>query len=215
MSSDARIVDFEDSRRRILDAFDNHIPTAVYGGERLEDLIRSTLTACRHAVVVFDLRDLKSVRDFCGRIMAGIGAHIRERPRSARLSRPSLGQIEGELGATKNLLNRFDDDHEFVSSGACAQMICRFLGQLEDIGRRNRIAACFAEFQEIRDALDVEDSRHVLGLLRGRIQWHENVVYYFSGSKSESFVRLFTSYEQPFFEGAQLHRVSHGDIISS
>jgi hypothetical protein len=68
---------------------------------------------------------------------------------------------------------------------------------LEEVGQSHRLAVALDEFQDIRD---IPEADEVLGVMRARIQRHNEVPYLFAGSIRYEMERVFRDPSSPFFK---------------
>ncbi len=80
-----------------------------------------------------------------------------------------------------------------------ANSIPEVLLLIESLRKKNRIVVVLDEFQDI---LQLSDAREVLSLMRGKIQFQEDIPYLFAGSLRNKMNEIFTHPNSPFFKSA-------------
>ena len=90
-----------------------------------------------------------------------------------------------------------------VTLGASAALQPNSIESLLDIVYRERGSKkTVVVFDEFQDILKCADSSTVLGIMRGKIQFHTEIPYVFSGSVRNAMNAIFTSPGSPFFKSA-------------
>ena len=170
-------------------------------------LIHETARRMKIRMAYVDFLELRTARDVVSRLIGGLETLERE-----------AGTIEKLLGAIAHLRPSITPD---PVTGAPSLSIDRSMkvkpGTIESIldifadkGSGKDLVVVLDEFQDI---LNLEDSAQVLAVMRGRIQFHENVSYIFAGSTRNEMNMIFTGPESPFFKAAaslEVGPIEHG-----
>lgn len=197
-----------DVERRILACFSSRGRLALFGSTGLDALVINTLECHGHPCIHFDMKGVTSVRDLCVRMTSSLTAYIDKRSRLLRPLIPWRRRLSNELREAGRLLDDWENSDDFVRSATSTRVALRLLYALEAAGNQAPVAVCFAGFHEIRGRLSARHADYILGLLRGQIQRHVRVVYYFTGDDTAALASMFTMYREPFFEGGHLLRVN-------
>lgn len=180
----------------------------VQGERRMgkTSLVRKAVSGVRgERLVYIDLYCIGSQSDICRRVAEGIGRANASMPFLKRVMevasrlRPSLS-FDSSDGSPKITLDALAAE-EPSSLGIVMSM-------LEKIANDGRTCIVFDEFQ---DVLRLRDSERVLAEMRSRIQFQENVPYFFLGSVRHEMWRIFNDTKSPFFKSAAAYDVGEID----
>ena len=157
-------------------------------------------------LVYVDLYCIGSQADLCRRVTEGVGR--------ANASMPFVKRAMSFLSSLRPTLS-FDsvDGTPKISVDALAAAEPSSLGvvlsMLEKISEDGKTCVVFDEFQDI---LRLKDSDRVLAEMRSRIQFQEDVPYFFLGSIRHEMWRIFNDTKSPFFKSAAAYDVGEIDI---
>ena len=189
-------------KEQIWRAFRDHERLALAGGDRLDELVKSTLAAHKIECISVDLIGLQSVLDLCTRMIDEISRYVSQQSVFSRTFVPRIRGVRRGVRQISQLVRECSQEDSFVNSGAGTHVMLRLLDHIEALSRHAPLAVCFGEFEEIRKRLTRSEADYVLGILRSRIQRQADVAYFFTGSDILSLSALFVAYSEPFFGGA-------------
>ena len=172
----------------------------VIQGERRigkTSLIYETVRSLKKTRLLYvDLLEIKTIDDLCKRLIKAFismerqGGFLEKILKSLSHLRPSLSldPLTGE---------------PTISLDATARFKPESLEDILDIIKKNSsrktLVVVFDEFQDI---LNLEESRKILALLRGKIQFHGNTPYIFAGSIRNRMDEIFNDPDSAFFKSA-------------
>lgn len=125
------------------------------------------------------------------------------------------------LASTQNYLPNFWEEfksgiesYSISTSGIALQgsfkrdSLFALLRAFDRFGRTvNNATIFFDEFHEVSMFKPVEESKSLLGILRGEIQRHSKTAYVFAGSNRREMHAMFQGYGNPFYQSAFIHEV--------
>lgn len=165
-------------------------------------LVRRAVTGVRgERLVYIDLYYIGSRSDLCRRIVEGVGR--------ANSSMPFLKKVMSFVSRLRPTL-AFDpsDGSPKISVDAFAaeapDSLDAVMTMVEKVSADGKTCVVFDEFQ---DVLRLPDADGVLAELRGKIQFQENVPYFFLGSVRHEMWRIFSDSKSPFFKSAAAYDV--------
>ena len=176
----------------------------VQGERRMgkTSLVRQAVRSVRgERLVYIDLYYIGSRSDLCRRIVEGVGR--------ASASMSFLKRAMSFLSRLRPSLS-FDptDGSPKITVDARASeepgSLDAVLAMLEDVAGDGRTCVVFDEFQDI---LRLRDAGGALAEMRGKIQFQENVPYFFLGSVRHEMWRIFNDSKSPFFKSAAAYDV--------
>lgn len=188
----------------VLEAATHQHRIVLLGERRMgkSSLVEHTLTGPDRILVAVDLRGLDSAADFVDRLLLRLSTAL-EAHRT--LSKHLPERLKEALAFISEVNVSF---HGILSVSAKgkpkASTVIRALNAVERASRWRPLVVFFDEFQEIIENLDEQESRHLLGVLRGEIQRHAHVAYLFAGSARGSMLELFTAECSQFYQSATI-----------
>jgi len=156
--------------------------------------------------VYIDLYCIGTQADLCRRIAEGVGragssmSFLKRAMSFASRLRPTLS-FDSNDGMPKISVDPIAADEP--------DSLDAVLSMLEKVSADGKTCVVFDEFQ---DVLRLKESERVLAELRGRIQFQENVPYFFLGSVRHEMWRIFHDSKSPFFKSAAAFDVGEIDI---
>jgi len=189
---------------RMLEEFIRSRQNVLVQGERRTgktSLIHETAGKMGSNVIYVDFLESRSVHDVVRRLVSGL------------VTLDSKAGILGRvLGAIAHLRPTFSVDpitgNPALSLDSAVKVrpetVEGILDAYEEIGAGTGMTVIFDEFQDI---LKLEDSGPVLAVMRGKIQFQQEVVYIFAGSVRNEMNGIFTDPESPFFKSAAVIEV--------
>ena len=181
----------------------------VQGERRMgkTSLVRKAVSGVRGERLVYvDLYCIGSQSDLCRRVTEGVGRANESMPFLKRVMafasrlRPSLS-FDATDGSPKITVDALAAE-EPASLGIVMSM-------LEKIAADGKTCIVFDEFQ---DVFRIKDFERVLAEMRSRIQFQENVPYFFLGSVRHEMWRIFNDSKSPFFKSAAAYDVGEIDV---
>lgn len=171
----------------------------VYGERRIgkTSLIYETLTnSSKRRMLHIDLMDVKSLEDLHARIAKAI---LSMEQRSG-----SLEKIFSLLAGIRPVLamDPYTGQPTFsidAPSKTTPNSIEGLLDLIETLNQKKPLAVFIDEFQDI---LNLPDVSHTFALLRGKIQFHQEIPYLFAGSIRNAMWDIFTNPDNAFFKSA-------------
>lgn len=171
----------------------------IQGARRMgkTSLIKETVGSMRGYKLLFvDLYCIRSLSDFCRRVMTGIG--------EASTHLPFLKKAMALVGRLRPVLS-FDTNTgaptiaiDAASAGE-PDSLGVTMGMIRKLASDEKLCVVFDEFQDI---LDLENASSILAEMRATIQFQSDVPYLFSGSVRNEMARIFDDSESPFFKSA-------------
>lgn len=171
----------------------------VYGERRIgkTSLIYETLmNASQRRMLHVDLMDVKSLEDLHARMAKAI---LSMEQRSG-----SLEKIFSLLAGLRPVLamDPYTGQPTFsidAPAKTTPNSIEGLLDLIEMLNRKKPIAVFIDEFQDI---LNLPDASHTFALLRGKIQFHQEIPYLFAGSIRNAMWEIFTHPDNAFYKSA-------------
>ena len=154
-------------------------------------------------LLYIDLMGTKSIADFCRKVTSAVVALNSRRSFLMKTAdflmrlRPTLTLDSVSGAATISLDTRSSSD--IVSLETVMDMVAAH-------AKKTPLCVVFDEFQDI---LNIENSDAVLATLRGKIQFHSDIPYFFLGSIRNRMSFIFTDSRSPFFKSAILFDIPH------
>ena len=190
-------------RPELQSALDGNIKAGqnvVLQGERRigkTSLIHETVRKRKsHRLLYVDLMEIKTVDDFCRRIISALVTLERKSGFLERIIR-SFAQLRPSLSVDPVT------NQPTVSLDAGIKLqpesIEGLLDFVADLELKKRPVVAFDEFQDI---LNLADAAKTLAILRGKIQFHTEIPYIFAGSVRNAMNGIFTDPESPLFKSA-------------
>lgn len=147
-------------------------------------------------LLYIDILEIKTVSDFCRRVINAIASMDRKAGLSKRVFqavshlKPVLS-IDSLTGAPSLSLD--------ASVKMKPDYIEGLMDLIEDEGKRKKMVVVFDEFQDI---LNLPDSAEALAILRGKVQFHASIPYIFAGSVRNQMDDIFNNPDSAFFKSA-------------
>ena len=157
-------------------------------------------------LVYIDLYCVKTIEEFCRRVVAAVTALDRSAGflrRTAQLIaslRPVL-TLDRDTG-----IPQLTVDSRSANSVTSLEEV---MDMLSFHASKRKLCIVFDEFQ---DVMDIDDGENALAILRSRIQLDTNTPYIFLGSVRHRMLDIFLNSRSPFYHGASLFDV--GDIAA-
>lgn len=172
----------------------------VYGERRMgkTSLVRKVIGSLPGARLLYiDLYYIRSLSDFCKRVMNGV-ADVKDKAPFLRRAmelvsrlRPTLGIDSKDGTPVISIDERLADEPESLRIA---------MGAIEKLAKENGLCVVFDEFQDI---LKLEDNPWgVLAQMRSTIQFQANTPYFYLGSIRNEMLKIFSDPESPFFKSA-------------
>lgn len=177
----------------------------VIQGERRigkTSLVHDTLSRMKgYKSVNADFMGVKSTTDVCNRIVDAmtrfdVDESFLRRTLSALVHLRPVGTIDPMTGMPSISLD--------ARATAHPSSVVTALDALIDHVKGRKVCVVFDEFQDI---LDVKDGDQILALMRGRIQFLQDVCFIFLGSARNKMLSLFLSPNSPFYKSATVFDV--------
>jgi hypothetical protein len=167
-------------------------------------LVKHTLADADIPLVEVDLLGLASVEDFMDRLLARLEAVLANRLPLTKHTPPLVKEALSAVSSLRVSLPFV----QIEAKPAKASSVMQAMGLLSRVSQWKPLVVFFDEFQEITDRLDQKSSNHLLGVLRGEIQRHDNIAYIFAGSARNSLGDIFTASGSPFYQSARILEIS-------
>ena len=165
-------------------------------------LAEHTLGTLTRILVPVDLRGLDSAADFIDRLLLRLSTKLDEhRALVKHLPEGLKSALDFVADLRVNVAGVLEIE---AKAKVKASTVIQALHAVERASRWRPLVVFFDEFQEIVENLDEDESRHLLGVLRGEIQRHANVAYIIAGSARGSMLDLFTAETSHFYQSATL-----------
>ena len=197
--------DLERQMRRCAEDGQNIV---VEGERRMgkTSLVRKAVLGLKgERLLYIDLYSIRTLEDFCRRVMVGI-SHVTERmsflKRAVQLAyrlRPviTLDPVTGSPTISV-------DARAAEESGSLTVV----METIRKLAEEGKLCVVFDEFQDI---LKLEDGDRILAEMRSTIQFQADTPYFFLGSVRNEMLRIFTSPDSPFFKSAALFSIGEID----
>ncbi|MBQ7649751.1 MAG: hypothetical protein IJS15_02270 [Victivallales bacterium] len=147
-------------------------------------------------LIYIDLYAIKTLSDFCSRVMKGISkatnemSFIKKAVQLAFRLRPLIAVDPHDGSATISVDARAAEEPD--SLGAV-------MTTLDKMASEGKYCVVFDEFQDI---LNLENSQGILAEMRSTIQFQEHTPYFFSGSIRNAMMSIFDDMNSPFYKSA-------------
>ena len=160
-------------------------------------LIYDTVRKMRgHRLLYIDLLEIKTLEDLAKRMATAIislerqAGLIEKALTSLALLRPSvaLDPISGQPSISLDTSTKLRPDS--------------LIGLLDLIGEMHQRKRLIVAFDEFQDILNLPKASEALAILRGKIQFHSEIPYAFSGSVRNQMADIFTDPRSAFFKSA-------------
>ena len=172
----------------------------IYGERRMgkTSLVRRVIEALPGARLLYvDLYYIRSLSDFCKRVMNGV-ADVKDKAPFLRRAmelvsrlRPTLGIDARDGTPVISIDERLSDEPESLRIA---------MGAIEKLAKENGLCVVFDEFQDI---LKLEgDPWGVLAQMRSTIQFQTDTPYFYLGSIRNEMLKIFSNPDSPFFKSA-------------
>lgn len=171
----------------------------VQGARRMgkTSIIRHALGGMKGMKFVYvDLYFIRTLSDFCERVMHGVSRASTELSFLKRAMgfvhrlRPTLG-IDPNDGSLSISVD--------ARAAADPQSLDAVMDMLEKIAADGKTCVVFDEFQDI---LNLEDSDQLQARMRSTIQFQQNTPYFFTGSVRNLMWDIFSNPDKPFYKSA-------------
>ena len=189
---------------RMLGEFTRSRQNVLVQGERRTgktSLIHETVGNVGSRMIYVDFLGSRSVRDIARRLVSGLAALDSK-----------AGILDRVLRAIAHLSPSLSVDP--ITGGPALSFDAAVKVRLETI---EGLFDAFAEidagkglavvFDEFQDVLNLKDSTQVLAIMRGKIQFQQEIIYIFAGSVRNEMNGIFTDPESPFFKSAAVIEV--------
>ena len=177
----------------------------VIQGERRmgkTSLVRRAIGTMRgERLLYIDLYCIKTMSDFCERVMSGIGrvtdkmSFLKKALALAARIRPTMS-IDPYTGNPAISI-----DARAAAEPDSLSVVMKAVERLASEGK-----LCVV-FDEVQDILKLENSDRVLAEMRSTIQFQQKTAYFFLGSVRNEMERIFTDDRSPFFKSALPYEV--------
>ena len=185
---------------RQLQAFAESGQNVVIQGERRmgkTSLIKHSIGGMRRMRMLYiDLYCIKTLSDFCRRVMAGI-AEADERMPFIKKAMSLVHQLRPTLSFDPNTGSPSISVDTRVANSS--DSLGAVMGMIRKLAGSARLCVVFDEFQDI---LDLDRSDVILAEMRSTIQFQPGTPYFFSGSVRNDMIRIFDDSDSPFFKSA-------------
>lgn len=143
-----------------------------------------------------DLLHIRTVEDFCRRILSAVRAFHGKATIFEKALRllPRLRPVVNYDPVVGSFSYTFD-----VRAAGVPEAVEEVVDMLAAQARRKKVVIAFDEFQSV---LDLPDSRQIVALLRGRIQFQAEIPYVFTGSVRHQMTDIFDSPDSAFYKSA-------------
>lgn len=172
-------------------------------------LIRNAIGGMRRMRLIYiDLYYIKTVADFCSRVMKGVAKASDDLPflkkaiQFAFRLRPVIAVDPRDGSTTISVDSKAAGEPD--SLGAV-------MSTLEKLASDGRTCVVFDEFQ---DVLKLDNAMGLLAEMRSVIQFQENVPYFFTGSVRNEMMSIFDDMDSPFYKSALTFAVDAIDPVT-
>ena len=147
-------------------------------------------------LLYIDLYGIRTLSDFCRRVMAGVGGVTEKMPflkKALALAyrlRPAL-TIDSNTGAPTITVD--------ARAAAEPDSLGAVMSTVKKLAEDGGLCVVMDEFQ---DLLKLEDSNKILAEMRGTIQFQPDTPYFYLGSVRNDMIKIFSHYDSPFFKSA-------------
>ena len=147
-------------------------------------------------LIYIDIYAIKSISDFCSRVMKGISkataemSFLKKAVQLAFRLRPVIA-VDPHDGSTTISVD--------ARAAAEPDSLEAVMATLEKLTSDGKYCVVFVEFQDI---LNLDNSRGILAEMRSSIQFQEHTPYFFSGSIRNDMMSIFDDMDSPFFKSA-------------
>ena len=184
----------------------------IYGERRMgkTSLVRKAIGSMRGKRLLYiDLYFIRSLSDFCKRVMDGVmnvkdkAPFIRRAVELVAHLRPTLSIDSRDGSPVLSVDERLAEKPESLQVA---------MGAIEKLAKENGLCVVFDEFQDI---LKVgENPWGILAEMRSTIQFQGDTPYFYLGSVRNDMLGIFTNPESPFFKSALPIEVGAIDSLS-
>ena len=184
----------------------------VIQGERRmgkTSLVKRAIGSMRGMRLIYiDLYYIKTLSDFCTRVMKGVAKASDELPflkkavQFAFRLRPVIAIDPRDGSTTISVDSRAAGEPD--SLGAV-------MSALEKLASDGKTCVVFDEFQDI---LKLDNAMGILAEMRSVIQFQESVPYFFTGSVRNDMMKIFDDMDSPFYKSALTFAVDAIDTVS-
>ena len=170
----------------------------IHGPRRMgkTSLITHTIGQMKGMRLIYtDLYAIKTLSDFCSRVMKGISkatsevSFLKKALQLAFRLRPVMA-VDPDGSTSISVDTRAAEEPE--SLGAV-------MSTLEKMTQDEKSCVVFDEFQDI---LNLDNARGILAEMRSTIQFQENTAYFFTGSIRNAMMSIFDDMDSPFYKSA-------------
>lgn len=147
-------------------------------------------------LIYIDLYAIKTISDFCARVMKGISkatsemSFLKKALQVAFRLRPVIA-VDPHDGSTT-----ISVDARAASEPNSLNAVMEPLEKLTSDGK------CCVVFDEFQDILNLDNARGILAEMRSSIQFQEHTPYFFSGSIRNAMMSIFDDMDSPFYKSA-------------
>ena len=160
-------------------------------------LVQHAIRGMRSMRLVYvDLYGIRSVADFCARVMRGVSkasqemSFLRKAVQFAFRLRPVIA-IDPHDGSTTISVD--------AQAASAPDSLGEVMSTLEKLASDGKCCIVFDEFQDI---LKLDNARGVLAEMRGSIQFQAATPYFFMGSVRNDMMAIFDDMDSPFYKSA-------------
>ncbi len=171
----------------------------IHGARRMgkTSLVQHAILGMRNTRLIYvDLYGIRSVADFCARVMKGVSkaseemSFLKKAVQIAFRLRPVIAVDPNDGSTTISVDARASSEPD--SLGAA-------MSTLEKLAKEGRYCIVFDEFQDI---LKLGNANGVLAEMRGAIQFQAATPYFFLGSARNEMMSIFDDMASPFYKSA-------------
>ncbi len=147
-------------------------------------------------LIYIDLYAIKTLSDFCARVMKGISkatnemSFIKKAVQLAFRLRPLIAVDPHDGSATISVDTRAAAEPDSLEA---------VMTTLEKMASDGKYCVVFDEFQDI---LNLENAQGILAEMRSTLQFQEHTPYFFSGSIRNAMMSIFDDMSSPFYKSA-------------
>ncbi len=191
--------------RSIRETVENRQRLVLLGDRRMgkTSLVEHTLAQGDTLLVSVDLLGLASVEDFMDRVLARLESVLSSKRALTKHLPPAMKEALAAVSSLRVNLPFV----QVEAKPAKASTVMQVMALLARVSQWKPLAVFFDEFQEIVDRLEEKPAQHLLGVLRGEIQRHDRIAYFFAGSARDSLTDIFTASGSPFYQSARVLEV--------
>ncbi|MCK5130800.1 MAG: ATP-binding protein [Candidatus Sabulitectum sp.] len=149
-----------------------------------------------YKLLYIDLLEVKTIDDLCRRMITSI-VRMEQKAAFQKKLLSSLAHLRPSLSIDP--VTGFPTVSFDSRIGMKPDTIEGILDLIAELGGKRKLVVAFDEFQ---DVLNIRESDRALALLRSRIQFQNNITYFFAGSVRNQMNGIFTDPSSPFFKSA-------------